>query len=299
MAAPQTLNASSRGDARYDSRNTTWDASTGSYVDDAGWHYPEQGQYVLSNDRPNTVVSGLPGQDQYDESTGTYTTGGGGSGGGGGGLPPGAAAAIAQELALAKQAYDTALAKITNQRQTLGRNAGFTFDVNADTGMTENMRVDPHAIYGTFQLLNRQQAQNIENARATAIERGLGAGGGLGKQLQTEARFQAGQQDAQFSSQLTDQFTDLATQQQQAKQAYDAAKYQAELDKIRMALANGNYGGGGAPVKTQYSGDPFTNQQNPAVLQGWAQAAAAQNALINQANTYTPAPYTGKGWIRQ
>jgi hypothetical protein len=108
------------------------------------------------------------------------------------------------------------------------------------------MRVDPNAIYGTYQLLNRQQAQNIENARATAIERGLGAGGGLGLQLQSEARYQAGQQDAQFSSQLTDQFTDLATQQQQAKQAYDAAKYQAELDKIRMALANGNYGGGGS-----------------------------------------------------
>lgn len=212
-----------------------------------------------------------PGAVQQSNGEWVMPGGDGGDGGGdGGGLPPGAAAAIAQELALAKQAYDTALAKITNQRQTLGRNAGFTFDVNADTGMTENLRVDPHAIYGTFQLLNRQQAQNIENARATAIERGLGAGGGLGKQLQSEAHFQAGQQDAQFSSQLTDQFAGLATDQQQAKQAYDAAKYQAELDKIRMALANGNYGGGGRyipqanPVQTQYVTPSWSDNQLPA-----------------------------------
>lgn len=247
MAIVKIVNWEGGSNARYDLNQMTPEERT---------HFDSEGRPLYAGapgDGPGQWTPGLPGA----RGGSGPNDGGGDGGGGGGGLPPGAAAAIAQELALAKQAYDTALAKITNQRQSLGRNAGFTFDVNADTGMTENLRVDPSAIYGTYQLLNRQQAQNIENARATAIERGLGAGGGLGMQLQSQARYAAGQQDAQFSSQLTDQFTDLATQQQQAKQAYDAAKYQAELDKIRMAISNGNYGGPGTPqqqtpVQTQY-----------------------------------------------
>lgn len=271
MPAQKIANADSRGDAHYyiGPGSGVTQVAPDDYVDDAGYHYDSNG--LAKSLRPDAYTN-TPGIGTASDSasfnswTGQSQPASDGGGGGGTYLPPGAAAAIAQELALAKEAYDTALAKITNQRQTLGRQSGFTFDVNKDTGETSNMRVDPHAIYGTYQLLNRQEAQNIQNARATAVERGLGANGGLGAQLSSQAKFDAGQQDAQFASDLTDQLTNLALSQQDAKHAYDQAKWQAELDKIRLALQSPpSYGPGPGtrttsnPVQTQYGAPGFQN----------------------------------------
>lgn len=213
---------------------------------DTGRHGEQNSE--LNGGRSNTMSgwdydAGRPKPGAVKQSNGEWVMPGGSSGGGGGGIP--GAAIIAQQLALAKQAYQTALARITNQRQGLSRESGFTFDIDTETGTMKSMRVDPNSIYGTYQLLNRQQAQRDEDARSVAIERGLGAGGGLAAQLRSNAKYQSGQEDAQFSSTLIDKLTGLGLDQQEAKQAYDAAKYQAELDQLRLQMSQQSWGGGG------------------------------------------------------
>lgn len=228
MAFVKIVNAEDGSDARYDVNAAT----------------PEERRQLDSEGRP--LSNNLPGQWEWTPglpgARGGNSPGGGGGGGGGGGIPGGAI--IAQQLALAKKAYETALARITNKRQTLGRESGFTFDVDTETGVMRSMRVDPKSIYGTFQILNRQQALRDESARSIAIERGLGAGGGLAAQLRSNAKYQAGQEDAQFSSTLIDQLSGLASDQQEAKHAYDSAKYQAELEQLRLQMSQ-DWGGGG------------------------------------------------------
>lgn len=81
MPAPVVANASDRGDTRYDVSGLQWDPSRGAYVDDTGWHYDSNG---LSLDRPNAYDPSKPAQNQFDERTGTYSTGGGGGGAVGG-----------------------------------------------------------------------------------------------------------------------------------------------------------------------------------------------------------------------
>lgn len=208
--------------------------------------------------------AGRPRSGAVKQSDGVWTLPG--QGGGGGGIPGSAIAA--QGLAFAKKAYEQALARVTNQRQGLTRQSGYTFDVDPTTGVMKSMRVDPNSLYGGFQLLNRSQAARSEAARASAIERGLGAGGGLGAQLESEARFMSGQEDANFSSSLIDMLSQLALQQQEAKNAYDMAKWQAELEAARAAEGWGGGGGdwdpGGSPedvARSVSEGDvPTANQ---------------------------------------
>lgn len=231
------VNAQGGSDARFVPENDQERAlldSDGRPLGAEPWLYPGLNEWT----------SGLPGAREMNaEGTG---------GSSGGGIPGGAL--IAQQLAYAKKAYENALAKITNQRQTLGRTSGYTFDVDPESGVMRSMRVDPQSLYGTFQMLNRQQADRDEAARGSAVERGLGSGGGLAAQLRSDAKFQSGQEDAQFSSSLIDTISQLALQQQDAKNAYDQAKWQAELDAARAAQPR--YTGGGAPSGGDEGGGP-------------------------------------------
>lgn len=227
MAIVKTVNWEGGSNARYDLSKMTPDERR---------MFDNEGRPLAGNipgDGPGQWTQGLPG-----------ARGGSGpgdmGGGGGGGFPGGAM--IGQSLVYAKKAYDNALARITNQRQSLGRQSGFTFDVDPESGVMRSLRVDPQSQYGGFQMLNRQQAARSEAARGQAIERGLGSGGGLGAQLQSEARFQSGQEDANFSAGLIDTITQLSLQQQEAKNAYDMAKWQAELEMARVSDGYGDPG---------------------------------------------------------
>ena len=141
-----------------------------------------------------------------------------------------------QAALAAKTAYQNALARINQRRSGLIRDAGFQADVNPETGVVGGMRVDGSNKYGTFQLLNRSQAQRGLAARNMALERGLGAGGGLAAQMQNEARFSFGQEDADLSRRLLESLSGLQDEQNQAAYQRDAALYQAELEAARMAL---------------------------------------------------------------
>lgn len=158
---------------------------------------------------------------------------------------------------LAKTAYQKALARLNEQRGTTIRQAGFKANINPETGLVEGLGVDQSSMYGDFQQLNRQQAQQDEQSRYAAQERGLGAGGGLAAQLRNNVRYGFGKQDADFGTGLQSTLAGYADQQVQAGQSRDAALYEAQLAAAREAQQNAlwsptDYG----DMETPVYGDP-------------------------------------------
>jgi hypothetical protein len=274
MAIVKIVNWEGGSNARYDVNQMTPDERA---------MFDSEGRPLFSGapgDGPDQWTPGLPG------ARGGSGPGDAGGGGGGGGFPDGAL--VAQRLAFAKKAYDQALARITNQRQTMSRSAGFTFDVDPETGVMRSMRVDPQSQYGGFQMLNRQQAQRDEAARGQAVERGLGSGGGLAAQMRSDARFQSGEEDAKFSSSLIDTMSQLALQQQDAKNAYDMEAWQARLDAAR---ANQPRGGGGGGYGGDDDGQPLSLGLSPNGTAGKTGYLFGEvDALLNKPVPLKPTP---------
>lgn len=146
-----------------------------------------------------------------------------------------------QAALAAKTAYGNALARINQRRGSLLRGAGFAGDIDSESGVVRNVRVDGSSVYGGLQQLNRSQAMRDEAARYAGIERGLGSGGGLAAQMRNQERFEFGREDANFAQQLTESLAGLQDDQNQAGYARDAALYQAQLDAARMAIQNGDF----------------------------------------------------------
>lgn len=139
---------------------------------------------------------------------------------------------------LAKTAYQKSLARLNQQRGTTIRNAGFRADIDPTTGMVKGLGVDQTNMYGDFQQLNRQQAQQDESVRWGAQERGLGTGGGLAAQMRSGVRYGFGAQDAKFGMDLQGALSGYSDQQVQMGQTRDAALYEAELAAAREAQQN-------------------------------------------------------------
>lgn len=143
-----------------------------------------------------------------------------------------------QAALAAKTAYQNTLARINQRRQALLRQGGFEGEIDGETGVLKNMRVDGSSRYGALQQLNRAQAMRDESARWQGIERGLGSGGGLAAQLRNQERFEFGQEDANLAQSLLESLSGLQDEQNQAAYSRDAALYQAELGAARHAIQN-------------------------------------------------------------
>lgn len=143
-----------------------------------------------------------------------------------------------QAALAAKTAYQNTLARINQRRQGLLRSSGFAGDIDGETGVLTNMRVDGSSRYGALQQLNRSQAMRDEAVRGAGIERGLGAGGGLAAQIRNQERFDFGQEDANLAQSLLEGLSGIQDEQNQATYARDAALYQAELEAARYAIQN-------------------------------------------------------------
>jgi hypothetical protein len=181
-----------------------------------------------------------------------------------------------QAALAAKTAYQNALARLNQRRGSLLRQSGFAGDIDSESGVVKNVRVDGSSIYGGFQQLNRNQAQRDEAARFQGVERGLGAGGGLAAQFRNQERFEFGREDADFATQLTQSLAGLQDEQTQAAYGRDRALYEAELEAARMAIQNGDFNQadfsglefapvpGGVPAAaapTSSKAAPITNQR--------------------------------------
>lgn len=184
---------------------------------------------------------------------------------------------------LAKTAYQKALARINQQRGTTIRNAGFKADIDPTTGMVKGLGVDQTNMYGDFQQLNRQQAQQDESVRWGAQERGLGTGGGLAAQMRNNVRYGFGAQDAKLGTDLQGALTGYSDQQVQYGQQRDAALYEAELAAAREAQQN-----------EQWSPTDYTGMETPEYGQeqwagpGIAEVTPPAPPLPTDGKTYNP-----------
>jgi hypothetical protein len=153
------------------------------------------------------------------------------------------ASVYGQAVALAKQRYQTRLADINKQRQSTMRTAGFQGDIDPETGLVKNMRIDPYNQYGQYQQLNRAQALQGIEVEGQNISRGLGARrGGLGAQSMADARYGWGQQDAAFGANLADMLAGFDRMQAEEKYGYDQALWQAQQLAAQSAIAAEDYG---------------------------------------------------------
>ena len=181
--------------------------------------------------------------------------GSGGSGGSSGGYSgvydsaiPGAGM-YAKASALAALAYKNALARLTRQRTGTLRQYGYLGDINSESGVVDNVRVDPHNPYGFFQRMLGEHATAGGQATDDSISRGIGARGGLAGKLQSMLKQRFGGDSAQLGQGLTDTLSDYQEQQTHAKYEYDRSLYEAELAQLMLALQMRMFnpaGGGGS-----------------------------------------------------
>lgn len=172
---------------------------------------------------------------------------------------------------LAKKRYQTRLADLNKQRQTTMRQAGFAGDINAETGLISNQRVDPYNPYGQYQQLNRAQSQRYDEMVGQNIGRGLGSRGGLGAQNLSNLRYDFGKEDANFGTTLSDMLATFTRQQEDERFSYDEALWQAQQAAAQSAMAAGDFGapghdGEGAGDDRSGDGNELPRQPDGSIL---------------------------------
>jgi hypothetical protein len=148
---------------------------------------------------------------------------------------PGATGYESATLA-AKTAYQNALARLNQQRGDTLRQYGYAGDINKDTGVVDNLRVDANLPYGQYQQERQQHADQYQEARDAAQARGLGKGG-LAGQAVSRLRYGFGADDAQLGQGLSGAISGFQDQQNQAAYSRDSALYDAQLQAARDAIA--------------------------------------------------------------
>lgn len=157
---------------------------------------------------------------------------------------------------LAKTAYQNTLARINRNRSQLIRQYGYAGDVDPNTGVLTNLRVDTHNPYGNLQSMYRTHAAQAQEAAYGAQERGLR--GGLAHKADADLRYQRGMESSQLGTSLTDTLADYQEQQQSARYDFDRALYEAQLEAARNAIGNQDFNPA-SPDPGQYpppGGDP-------------------------------------------
>lgn len=274
--ARQLTNVGARGqDARYDISGLQ-QVAPGVYTDGV-YQYDDRGLDLSGRKAEN--IQGLRGADEnFVDGQVSYASGGGG--GGGGGIP--GSAVIGQTAAQGLAEYKKALARLNQNRTNTLTRYGYTAQVDPETGVLTNQRVDSMNPYGIYQGLRRKNAMEYSSLRDAAAERHLG-GKGLGAQGISDARYGWGLADTGMAQDLMQTLGGFDQEQQGAWSSYQNLLWQLELEAARQAAMNWGGGGwdpGGSPEDIER--DNFTNAtQN--VADEWAKAAAAQNALMARA----------------
>lgn len=291
--ARQIANATDRGDAHYfvGPGSGLRDLGNGYWTDET-YTYDSNG---LSTNRPNQYVPGIGSSDDsasFDPWTGRFTPVGGGGGGGGSFGPE--FDQMLQDLK-AQSVSDKASRDAAIQRSFINFGLG-NLDLAAaakTTGIGDLASVlDQNTLTAAAnnkfsvmerlkQALSDQQRQNRVSLRQRGGVRS-GESGFLAQRAQT-----AFDTDTYDSTQkLLDYITGAQQGYAQAERARQMQAWQAALAAAMNARGGGGGGGGSAP--SYNTGDPFGNQTNPQVLDAWAQARDAQNALMAKAAQAAP-----------
>ena len=136
-----------------------------------------------------------------------------------------------QAQAMAKKAYEMAVAHIAQQRSSTLRGAGYL-----DKGNDNQLTVDPNNLFGGIQSMLRQQAN--ENTATRYDYAGRGLQGGIRNAAGTALQLQHGGESAAFGTSLARALGGYATQGEDAKQQYDSALWTAQQAALQDALMN-------------------------------------------------------------
>jgi hypothetical protein len=139
----------------------------------------------------------------------------------------------------ATTAYQNALARINSKRSDTLRQFGYLGDIDPTSGVVNNVRVDPHNQFGGLQQMLRSNADEVQQARIAAEERGLH--GGLAHKGITDAHYDLGNASQQLGSAFSGALGGYQDDQNSAAYARDQALYQAELEAARNAIENGQF----------------------------------------------------------
>jgi len=163
-----------------------------------------------------------------------------------------------QEMSLAEQAYEAALADINRRRTSLLQQLGMRPVMDAQGNIT-SLQVDTKNPYGQYQQLRRNEGQNLDIAEQDSIGRGLGHGQGLAHQGETKLRYDQHVQDLNFSRDAMSNLYGLENQKQQALQTKNWSLLTAQQAALQAAAAAGAWQPGPTVPSDPTPSDPGTD----------------------------------------
>jgi hypothetical protein len=146
-----------------------------------------------------------------------------------------------EQQALAQRAYEQAIASLGQQQGQLLRDFGYIGDVDQNTGVVSNLRMDSNNPFGAMQQAGRQQHFEARNARNDARERGLSSRFGLGRQGLSAVNEGAEFQRSQLTRQFLDRLQEVLTNRAGAGWTRDEQMLQAQKEAILQASSLGLY----------------------------------------------------------
>lgn len=153
---------------------------------------------------------------------------------------------VSQAALLAKQAYGNALTRINQGRQQTLRQYGYQADFDENTGVANNLRVDPSNPYGAYQTMLRSHSDDFYGERDDLIGRGIS--GGLRNAAMSKLRQRFGGDAAALGTSLTGTLAGFQGEQNEAKYDMDRSIYEAQLQAAMMEAGEmdfGDFGGDG------------------------------------------------------
>lgn len=194
---------------------------------------------------------------------------------------------VAQTYLAGKNAYGKALAGYNQQRTATAQGFGYQGDIDPNTGMMSNLRVDQTNPYGAYQMNRRAHADQWTALRDQQAGRRIGSKG-LAAQSQNDARFAWGGEDAAQAQDFIGRLSGIDQQQQQAYQGWQDTYWQALAQATRDAVEKGNFDSATwAGLPDDYGSDAATDEV-PA-------AGRTTSGVKKKAPYYNPAAYVPGG----
>jgi hypothetical protein len=188
-----------------------------------------------------------------------------------------------QQQLQAENAYNQAKAALEAKRNQTYQQYGFL-----PTG-----EVDPKNPTGTYQVMRHDQAQELDNARESALGRGLGSTG-LGAQVANAPRFHQEADSADMMRTYLGSLSDVDQGLLQALQQKNDRLLQARQDQINSAMSSGMWGSGGIGG---YGGDGSGGGAGPLQWSDGAHDALARSGYSDeQIANAVYSTMTQRGW---
>lgn len=222
----------------------------------------------------------------------------------------------AQVEAAAKNAYQQALARLNQKRQQTLNQYGYLGDIDGETGVIGNLRVDPNNPYGQYQTLLHDAAISGQESHDALAGRGIH--GGLANQSERNEHYQFGKSSSALGQSLQNLISDFQDSQNQSAQERDRSVADSQLQAARDAIAQRNFDaamaaqhsdvpdGGGSPgggvsasSVSGITGDsdyPHLNPSRPD--QVWTPVSVGSTTSAEPkptAGNYIPSPSSGGG----